>query len=124
MKEIKFRAYDKEFNEYNDYHFNRTPLRDFTKNNTRFILEQYTGLKDKNGLEIYEGDIVKKVIELDGGVINNWEVFFGEAGFDIKRIKEDGKETTMYLKQYWKHTYEIIGNIHENPELLNQQKVN
>lgn len=88
------------------------------------FIEYFTGLIDKNCVEIYEGDIVKKVIEIEGGIINNWQVFFGEAGFDIKRTKENGEETTMYLKKYWKHTYEVIGNIHENQELLQQPKVN
>lgn len=81
-------------------------------------ISQFTGLQDKNGVDIYEGDILHKKIELEGGIKGNWIVFYGEGGFDIKNIDTSEEVKTMYLKKYWKHSYEVIGNIHENPELL------
>ena len=58
MRDIKFKIWDSEFEEFSDYHFNRTAFNNFIKTNTRFYLLQYTGLKDQQGKgdEIYEGD--------------------------------------------------------------------
>lgn len=87
------------------------------------VLMQYTGLKDKNDKEIYEGDIVKAWVSLKDmclyaiphkdcqiieaiGEVRYWPPYF-EIKFNF---------TTMELE----HCCEVIGNIYENPELLNQ----
>jgi uncharacterized phage protein (TIGR01671 family) len=89
------------------------------------ILMQFTGLKDKNGKEIYEGDILK----LSNGDTVNWLVKFGDYADD------EGYSTGSHLGYYGErikphynftittHTLneldgEVIGNIYENPELL------
>lgn len=86
---------------------------------TDFILMQYTGLKDKNGKEIYEGDILEArgaftliepaVLEVkpdeDGGFLPMSDMW-----------ASGGQIVPMYASQ----TFEVIGNIYENPELLKQ----
>lgn len=72
-------------------------------------VEQYTGLKDKNGKEIYEGDI----LQIDDHIVGDFEVVWHKLGWKIKRAI--GYESLSVHKS---EDCTVIGNIHENPELL------
>lgn len=79
---------------------------------SRYVVQQFTGLKDTNGVEIYEGDIV--FVDED-----NWMVVFEEGLFGLK-INKDDKISPLY--QY--PDCGVIGNILENPELIVEIKFN
>ena len=78
---------------------------------------QYTGLTDKNGTKIFEGDIVKAQDDIFGSPFCNGitgKVVYNETAFFIE--PKDPMETQWLFNEC--AVYEIIGNIHDNPELL------
>ncbi len=79
------------------------------------ILMQYTGLKDKNGKEIYEGDICKVNDECEMNS-SPFEVVFMKGFFGCSWT-EDREALVDYLND-WSRKSEVIGNIYENKELL------
>lgn len=82
---------------------------EYIDKNNEYIVEQCTGLKDKNGKLIYEGDIVNT--SNFGKCFIEWAD--DEAGFTLHSI-----ETVNYYSIYCCKDFEIIGNIHENKDLL------
>lgn len=86
-----------------------------------YIVEQYTGLKDANGKEIYEGDIVKMhVVMLSPDDKVGYVEYHKKYGYSL--IMKDRRCRQEYWASDDKATYEVIGNIHENPELLEDKK--
>lgn len=83
-------------------------------------LMQSTGLKDKNGKEIFEGDILG--IETDEGILNV-NIFWDDkhALFMFESEIHNEKELLAELVEDNTYPFEIIGNIYENPELLNPE---
>ena len=137
MREIKFRAWDRENKEMLDVQeldyqgsYSGQPMVRTTMYNDYFdtedmILMQYTGLKDKNGKEIYEGDIVqfKGNYKDKRKLVVFWDSM--KSGFFITPIhcyKYRVKEKTYLRAEFINaKNKEIIGNIYENPELLEEE---
>lgn len=122
-REIKFRAWCKYANGYvmdydpygDEYSCEGTPINDlFTQKaqeSLNQILMQYTGLKDKNGVEIYEGDIVKgEWIQEVVSWQDDTSGFYPFADSPENCGHCGGGTSPMSV--------DVIGNIHENPELL------
>ena len=122
MREVKFRAWDKEHKAMYDcnslcrLHFNDgLPYCFYTWEDGMLIkdweLMQYTGLKDKNSVEIYEGDILTLTMIKTGHKCLTTSVRWSETGlnFNVWPPHDD---------KHW----EVIGNIYENKELLDASK--
>lgn len=88
------------------------PTQDFEQVKSETV-GQYTGLKDKNGVDIYEGDIIK----IDGSEKILSVIFKKGCFYSI-----NNEVGTNYRLGGWENgSFEVIGNIHQNPELLNNK---
>ena len=112
MREIKFRAWHKKTNQM-IYDLERQPSLYQTFNSNNFEPMQYTGLKDKNGREIYEGAIVAYACPLFPKLEpKRFSVTYIDCSFKLKHIFE------YICSPLVGQLVEVIGNIYENPELL------
>jgi uncharacterized phage protein (TIGR01671 family) len=134
MREIKFRAWDNQtqemltgagvlplessitysraysYDQYDaskDYPMVRPP-------HARFRLMQYTGLKDKNGVECFESDIIRFNYGFEGECIE--EVFWDEEGAKFVHTYSDRPSKAFWANRDFE--FEVVGNIYVNPELL------
>ena len=116
LREYKFRAWDRQRKAmvFIEGVFNRCPygVEDLSK------LMQYTGVKDANGKEIYEGDIAKYRCDGYGWTFINCVIRYikDEACFYAIHTDEYGSRSYSLLNSHV--AFKIIGNIFENPELL------
>lgn len=125
MREIKFRAWDnsREVMEYgiqHEYDGNLSCFGSYLDSEFWNVM-QYTGLKDINDREIYEGDIVKQRITKKDIVPEEYvlyEIVFENGMFTIRDSNGYVDCMGIALKT---RTIEVIGNISENPELLEEQ---
>jgi hypothetical protein len=107
-RELKYRVYIPEFSKFvyfglNDFDYSdRSLISDLISD--KYPIQQYTGMKDKYGKPIYEGDVIRGIFD------------FGPAGFKEEILPVDWNNERGYQWDYWRLiTIEVLGNLNEWP---------
>ncbi|WP_073460772.1 YopX family protein [Enterococcus faecium] len=91
----------------------------------KYVLMQSTGMKDKNGVEIFEGDVVSVSVRNGFDYLDNKVCIvknsIGHSGLVCATVDEDLEYRIFNTELFEEYTYEVIGNIYENSELLEEQ---
>jgi uncharacterized phage protein (TIGR01671 family) len=111
-RKLKFRVYIPDHEKLCYFNLTHFDYSDRYLSQHLYPVQQYTGLKDKNGVEIYEGDIVKATSDQYTNENFVGKVIFDEGCFLTWINKND-------IRGIWgEDDIEVVGNIFENPELL------
>lgn len=123
MRELKFRAWDTDREEMEfeveartDNEFGGLPHLDTMNKGDLYHVMQFTGLLDKNGVEIYEDDVVR--VESEGFGEEKFGEMVGKVTWRIDRWQVIGEQSINPLYRLNEFKLTVIGNIYENPELL------
>jgi len=124
MREIKFRTWIDRYKEFKYWGFIQGLFigcptgSGLSVEECKNLSQQFTGLKDKNGKEIYEGDFIQNVAD-DGRRLSIFEIRWQQSCCGFVKEREDGRTFTLEISKY----FEVVGNIYEHPNLLKNQTV-
>ena len=112
MNDIRFRSWDSQLGEL-VYWTRRADGYNKETFFNRAEIDQYTGVNDKNGLEIYEGDVLEVYME---GCKQDW-------GYLVDNLRDfyEALDTIDSYQRIEENKMKVIGNIYENPELLEEE---
>ncbi|EIA4392042.1 YopX family protein [Campylobacter upsaliensis] len=127
LKDFDFRIWDSNTNKFIEFAISDN-IRAIPRKSDDLVLELWSGYFDKNGKKIYEGDIIKYVYVFNHTLLDKYmlkrlpkKVSIGYVGIDdflgFRILKN--KELQCFMKDVT--NIEIIGNIHENADLLKEQ---
>jgi uncharacterized phage protein (TIGR01671 family) len=135
MREIKFRFWNQEDNKmiYNaeetyDYGASGVPIMEenfgtLLKSKEGEFIMQYVGIKDIDGIEVYEGDIIWKTVEYNQKSYEAfYEVVYEDTGFYLRLLNSYAVVNSGVVVSFPYGAFYVTGNIYENPELLEEAK--